>query len=156
MFKLAKLVFGVSTLAIAVLFSACYLNPSQAGRLEAISFAKTAYHAVSAQANSAAGDASLQLPANMHGFTATASAFVDSNLATAALQLKSMRASIAGNVSALSWLRPDATSVQQATQDASIGAHNLARKMPTVSALRSNMDHLSDLHPTLSSANIGF
>jgi hypothetical protein len=155
MLKLAKFVFGVFSLGVLVLIGASLMNPA-AGRQADAHGAEAMLQTVAIQANSLLRDTSLQIPANMRGFTTTASAFIDSNVTTAALQFKAMRSSIAASVSALSWMRPDSTTVAQAAQDANIGAHTLARKMPTVNALRSNMDHLSSLHPTLSSANVGF
>jgi len=156
MLKLTKFAVGTFFLAVIALFGVCFLNPSAAGRQAGIHGADGILQVAAVQANSMLRDASLQLPANMRGFSTTASAFVENNLATAKLQFKGMETTIAANVSGFGWLRPEPPSLQQATQDASIGAHNLARKMPVVNALRANMDHLSSLHPILSSANVGF
>ena len=155
MLKLAKFVFGVFSLGVLVLIGASLMNPA-AGRQADAHGAEAMLQTVAIQANSMLRDTSLQIPANMHGFSVTASAFIDSNVNAAKLQMRGMQSTIAAHVSGFGWLRPDSTTVAQAEQDANIGAHNLARKMPTVNALRSNMDHLSSLHPTLSSANVGF
>lgn len=105
--------------------------------------------------------ASSNLVPKLKSFSDATSEFVSSNATTARLQLDGMSNTITTHLSLEAWLpgfRPAWTrgGAQVAAKATTGQAIAIAEKMPAVNAVRSNVQHLSDLHSALHIGAPGF
>jgi len=152
MLALTKSVFGCSVLGTVVLL---FLQTPIAGRqFDEYGFPSSDSSqilvTVSSQADSMLREAATEIPANLHSYSVTAGAFVRGNATTARLQLESMKGTLA-SISVRDWLPRGPNWVQDGFQQAYQFSHSktnvAAGKMPIVTMVKADMNHMADTHP---------
>lgn len=167
MITLTKLVFSCTGVGAAALLGTSLLQvPGPVGSSNAQDASSGILQAASVQADFMLRRATTYIPSNLQYFSTAAGAFVRSNATSARLQLEgigmqfdAMKNSLAPS-SLRNWL-PDGpnwiqNSVQSASQASSDKTRNLAQKMPVVSVIKSDLNHLANTHPMLNPASVGF
>jgi hypothetical protein len=115
----------------------------------------------SAQVDSIYREASTDVAPKFKSFAAISGAFVRSNAIIARLQFEGMTNGLPGLFAVNSWLPRGAPSwtkggIEGAVQASRGQANSLSGKIPSVKAAKSNIERLANIHPSLSSAGLGF
>jgi hypothetical protein len=108
-------------------------------------------------ADSISRQASNQFGPQLRSYSAVSGKFVTTNATTARLQLAGMKNGLSSYLSADTWRHGTTpywiqTGVQGAAQASGEKTLSLAKSMPVVRAVRSDLDRLANAHPSLSAA----
>jgi hypothetical protein len=166
MLSLAKFVcgcFGIGALALlgmALLQTPSTSDPSHAQGAPS-SAADALLENAAVQADSIYRQASIQIGPQLRSFYAESSVFVRNNATTGRLQLVGMGNSLSYNLSADAWRQISTpywihNGFQGAVQASGEQTLSLARSMPIVVAVRSDLDRFANAHPSLSSTASGY
>jgi hypothetical protein len=154
---LLKLTFGLFAIGSLALLGSALLQTSAGGAHGRPSGGDAMIQSASAQVDSILRQASIQLGPGMRSFSIRARAFARSNALEARMQFAGMASYFSMNGwrhgSTPYWMK---TGVQGATQASGEKAMAMAKGMPMVQAVRSNIDRLADAHPALSASSSGF
>lgn len=166
MLILAKFICGCFSIgALALLGMALLQPPSTGNQPDAQGAPSSAADALlenaAVQAGSIYRQASIQFGPQLQSFYADSSAFVRSNATTGRLQLEGLGNSLAFNLSIDAWRQISTpywiqTGFQGAVQASGEQTLSLARSMPVVVAVRSDLDRFANAHPSLSAVASGY
>ena len=166
MFTLAKFICGCFSIGVLALLGTVLLQPpSTVDQPDAQGAPPSAADALlenaAVQADSIYRQASIQFGPQLQSFYADSSAFVRSNASTGRLQLVGIGNSLSYNLSIDAWRQIRTpywiqTGFQGAVQVSGEQTLSLARSMPIVVAVRSDLDRFATAHPSLSSVASGY
>jgi hypothetical protein len=151
--------------ALALLGMALLRPPSTGNRPNAQGAPSSAADALlenaAVQADSIYRQASIQFGPQLQSFYADSSVFVRSNATTGRLQLEGIGDSLSYNLSIDAWRQIRTpywiqTGFQGAVQATGEQTLSLARSMPIVIAVRSDLDRFANAHPSFSSVASGY
>jgi hypothetical protein len=110
-----------------------------------------------AQVDSLCNSAANQIGPSLRQFATVSGAFVRRNAISARLQFEGMRNAVSAHLSIDAWRPTSApTWIQKGVQGASQATRTqtlaVAQSMPVVNAVKSNLDRLTDAHPSLAAS----
>ncbi len=166
MLRLTKFICGCFAMGVLTLLGMSLIQPSAIGGQSRVqsspaSISDNFVRGANVVADSIYRQASNQFGPQIRSYSSVGGTFVSTNATTARLQLVGMKSGLSSYFSADTWRHGSTpywiqTGVQGAAQASSEKTLSLAKSMPVVRAVRSDLDRLANAHPSLSAAASSF
>jgi hypothetical protein len=166
MLRLTKFICGCFGMGVLVLLGMSLIQPSVNGSQSRVQGSPSSVSDSVVQSANVVADSIFRQTSNVLGpqvrsYSAVSSKFVSTNATAASLQLSGMKSGLSSYFSVDTWRHGSTpywiqTGVQGAAQTSSAKTLALAKSMPVVRAVRSDLDRLANAHPSLSAAASSF